>query len=328
MRIFHFLFSVFLISTFFTADAQQTDSLKKVEGFGYNPGKLNMYLYASGEKNDTGLKPLVIVLHGCGQTAHDVAALTGWNKLARLNDFIVVYPQQKIWNNVSTCFNWFQNTDINKGSGECESIFQMIRYMQSHYAIDSNRIFITGLSAGAAMAVVMMATHPSVFNSGAIFAGGAYKLATNAFASAGVMAGTKKMSKDELVKLVREQNPGYTGPYPTMIIYQGMSDLVVNHKNADLLIDQWTGLYGCDNVPDSITLTFKGVKDLQRMDYNDSSGKTVLIFYKVDNLGHRVLVNPGTGNNQGGETGTYGADRNFHSTYQTALDFGILKQGN
>ena len=178
------------------------------------------------------------------------------------------------------------------------------------------------------MAVVMMATHPSVFNSGAIFAGGAYKLATDVFQSAGVMTGTKKLPKEELVQLVREQNPDYTGPYPTMIIYQGMSDLVVNHKNADLLIDQWTGLHDCDNVPDSITLPFKGVKDIQRMDYKDRSGKTVLIFYKVENLGHRVLVNPGPGNDQGGEIGTYGADRNFHSTYQTALDFGILKQEN
>ena len=301
-------------------------SMIQVNEFGNNPGNLKMYVHAYEQERTTSLKPLVIVLHGCGQSADEVAKLTGWNKLGDLNDFIVVYPQQKFINNVSNCFNWFSNANINKGQGESESIYQMILYMRRHYAIDSSRIFITGLSAGAAMSVVMMATHPETFAAGAIFAGGAYKLATNVFASAGVMAGTKKIDKDDLVQLVTEQTRLYKGRYPKMIIYQGMNDYVVNHKNAALLIDQWTGLNHCDNVPDKTEHAFMGIADINRMDYTDNSGKTVVSFYEVANIGHRLLVKPGPAKDEGGETGIYGADRGFHSTYQTAKDFGILKE--
>ena len=323
---FRLAFLLLLLHTCIFVFAQEPDSLLTVTHFGNNPGHLKMFVYPNETKRNSSLKPLVIVLHGCGQTANEVARLTGWNKLARLNDFVVVYPQQRFINNVSTCFNWFRNSDINKGQGECESIYQMILYMQKHYAIDSSRIFVTGLSAGAAMAVVMMATHPGSFKAGAIFAGGAYKLATNAFASAGVMAGTKKLSKDELIKNVVEQNPSFKGVYPEMIIYQGLNDLVVNHKNAGLLIDQWTGINHCDNIPDKTDQPFMGIADIKRMEYADSTGKTVAIFYEVDNLGHRVLVKPGNNKDEGGQIGTYGAGRGFHSTFQTAKEFGIIKE--
>jgi len=308
-----------------TLTAQANDSLRHVHHFGQNPGNLAMYVYGNATRNVSGLKPLVVVLHGCGQTAADVAKLTGWNKLAAINDFMVLYPQQRAWNNISTCFNWFRKKDIEKGKGECESIYQAIRYMIHSYPIDSSRIFITGLSAGAAMSVVMMATHPEQFKCGAIFAGGAYKIADHAFESVGAMLGTKKMEKDELVRLVKEQNPGYPGAYPSMIIYQGLDDLVVNHRNARLLIEQWTGLYGFDDVPDKTEHSFMQVNDISRMEFTDSTGIPVVIYYEVKNLGHRVLIDPGEGPGQGGEAGTYGADRNFHSTWQTAKDFGILK---
>jgi poly(hydroxyalkanoate) depolymerase family esterase len=320
------IFLLFLLHQFTDVTAQPADSLVQINHFGNNPGNLKMFMYVSKIKKDSGLKPLVIVLHGCGQTAEEVARLTGWNKLGHLNDFMVVYPQQKLLNNVSTCFNWFRNADINKGEGECESIYQMIHYMQQNYAIDSNRIFVTGLSAGAAMSVVMMATHPETIRSGAIFAGGAYKLATNAFGSAGVMAGTKKLTKEELIKNVVEQNPAYKGTYPKLIIYQGLNDYVVNHKNAGLLINQWTGITHIDPIPDKTEKPFMNIADIKRMEYWDSLGNTRITFYEIGNLGHRILVKPGNKKDEGGETGTYGADRGFHSTYQTAKDFGIIKQ--
>lgn len=324
MKKFLFIFLSLAISL--AVLAQHPDSLKQVEHFGNNPGKLKMFVHIDERTNDSSLKPLVIVLHGCGQSAAEVARLTGWNKLADLNDFIVVYPQQKFINNVSTCFNWFRNSDINKGQGECESIYQMLLYMRKHHPIDSSRVFVTGLSAGAAMAVVMMATHPESFSGGAIFAGGAYKLATNAFASASAMLGTNKASRDELIKNVTDQNPSYKGKYPEMIIYQGLNDLVVNHKNAGLLITQWSGINHCDTIPDKKDHPFMNVADITRMEYADSSGRIAIIFYEVDNLGHRILVKPGNNKDEGGETGMYGAAKNFHSTYQTAKDFGIIKE--
>lgn len=314
---------VFILLHSYRTTAQDS-LLTEVEKFGNNPGHLRMFIHA-GKNGKTDARPLVVVLHGCGQTASEVAQLTGWNKLADLNDFIVLYPQQRFLNNTGTCFNWFRNADINKGSGECESIYQMIRYMQRHYDIDSSHICITGLSAGAAMSVVMMATHPDLFSAGAIFAGGAYKLATSAWVSPYVMAGTKRLPKDELVRLVAEQNPGYKGKYPLMIIYQGLNDLVVNHKNAGLLVQQWAGINKTDDTADKTETSFMNVADIKRTTYNNSNGEPVVLLYEVDNLGHRVLVKPGPGDDEGGETGTYGADKGYYSIYQTAKEFGILR---
>ena len=318
--------SAFLLLSFcyFSTQAQQNLSLTQIDNFGNNPGNLKMFVYENDALKNTSLKPLVLVLHGCGQNAKDVATLTGWNKLSDSNNFIFLYPQQKMVNNISTCFNWFQNKDIEKGRGECESIFEMISFMQLHYKIDSTKIFITGLSAGAAMSVVMLATHPSLFKSGAIFAGCAYKLATNPLAAFSVMAGNKKISKDKLVKNITDQNPTYERKYPSLIIYQGLNDQIVNHKNAALLISQWTGINKCDSLPTKTETSFASISDITRFTFSDTNGKPIILYYEIKKLGHQLLIKPGDAFNEGGKKGTFGVDKNFHSTYQTAKDFGIL----
>ena len=69
-----------------------------------------------------------------------------------------------------------------------------------------------------------------------------------------------------------------------------------------------------------------GIEDINRLEYTDSSGNVVVIFYEVNHLGHRLMINPGENENEGGQTGIYGVDKNFHSTYQTALEFGLIKK--
>jgi len=275
---------------------------------------------------DTNKLPLVVVLHGCGENAKGASELTGWNKLADINNFVVLYPQQKLLNNPNLCFNWFINHDIEKGQGECESIFQMISFAKKHYTIDSNKIYITGLSAGGAMSVVMTVTHPELFKYGAIFAGGAYKIATNPIDGVIAMLGKKYFQQEKLVKDVREQNPNYHRQYPTLIVYQGLNDPVVNYKSETFLVNQWTGINNSDSIPDKIEHTFMGVKDISRIEYTDSLGRTIFILYEVDNLGHRLMIKPGEKENEGGQTGIFGVDKGFHSTYQTAKEFGIIKK--
>lgn len=303
--------------------SQHTQTLSEITDFGNNPGNLKMFIHSS--KKDTNKLPLVIVLHGCGQKAKDVSELTGWNKLADHNNFFVLYPQQKIWNNPNLCFNWFNNQDIEKGQGECESIFQMISFIINHYAIDNNRIYITGFSAGAAMSVVMTATHPELFQYGAIFAGGAYKIATNPIDGVKALLGKKYISIEQLISDVKEQNPKYKGQYPALIVYQGFNDPVVNYKNAAFIVNQWTGINNSDSIPDKKERPFMGIDDISRTEYTDTLGRITVILYEVKNLGHRLMIKPGKNENEGGQTGIFGVNKGFHSTYQTAKEFGIIK---
>lgn len=305
--------------------AQSSDSLFQISNFGSNPGNLKMFNYLNKKYNKNEPEPIVVVLHGCGQNANDVAELTGWNKLADLNNFIVLYPQQKFSNNSNLCFNWFKSKDIDKGKGECESIYQMIQYLSENYNIDKNKIYITGLSAGAAMSMALLATHPQTFSAGAIFAGTAYRIANNPVTAMNVMIGNRNISNFELAHKVVMQNVEYKGKYPKLIIYQGLSDPIVNRKNAGFIISQWSTLNKMDTIPDKIEINFKNIKDITRFEFQNSDSIPEIIYYEINNLGHRLLVKPGQNNDEGGKTGMFGLNIGFHSTYQTALDFGLIK---
>ncbi len=308
-----------------SAIAQSVDTLFQVNNFGYNPGNLKMFNYFNKEYNKNEPEPLVVVLHGCSQNANDVADLTGWNKLADINNFIVLYPQQKFSNNSNLCFNWFKSKDIDKGEGECESIYQMINYVTENYNVDKNKIFITGLSAGAAMSMALLATHPQTFSAGAIFAGTAYRIANNPATAMSVMFGNRHISNLELAHKVVMQNVEFKGHYPKIVIYQGQNDPVVNRKNASFIISQWSTLCKMDTIPDKIDTNYKNIKDITRFEYQNGDSLTNIIYYEIKNLGHRLLVKPGKNNDEGGKTGLFGLDKGFHSTYQTAIDFGLVK---
>lgn len=308
-----------------SCNAQQSTELTEIKNFGANPGNLKMFVHYKPTQNNVP-KPLVIAMHGCTQSANNIAELTGWNKLADTNDFVVVYPQQKFINNPNLCFNWFNSNDVNKGRGECESIYQMIQYAREHYNIDTTKIFVTGLSAGALMSVVMMATHPQLINNGAIFAGSAYKVAENPISAAAIMLGTNKISAEELTNKVLNQNPTYTGKYPKVIIYQGLQDPIVNNKNAKIIVNQWAGVHNIDTTADKIEISFMNINDITRKEYHNSNGENIITLYEVNHLGHQLVIQPGNAYNEGGSTGIYGVNKLFHSTYQTAKEFGITKQ--
>ena len=124
-------------------------------------------------------RALVVVLHGCGQTAAGYDLGAGWSTLAKHYGFALLMPEQQPSNNANGCFNWFNPEDTARERGEACSIRQMIAHMVADYGIDQRRIFVTGLSAGGAMTSAMLATYPEVFAGGAIIAGLPFGVASN-----------------------------------------------------------------------------------------------------------------------------------------------------
>src|SRR5579864_2799946 len=120
--------------------------LTVTEDFGPNPGELRMLSYVPANRQPA--PALVVVLHGCGQTAAGYDLGAGWSTLARHYGFALLMPEQLRSNNVNACFNWFRPGDIAPDRGEAGSIRQMIARMVDDYGIDKRRIFVTGLSAG------------------------------------------------------------------------------------------------------------------------------------------------------------------------------------
>src|SRR5579871_4106073 len=118
--------------------------ITEVTGFGSNPGGLNMYTYVPAHVLSPA--PLVLALHGCTQSA-SVYVDAGWNELADIWGFVVVYPEATANND---CFDWYDPSNTARGEGQALSIKQMVDYMKANHDVDASRVYVTGLSAGAA----------------------------------------------------------------------------------------------------------------------------------------------------------------------------------
>jgi poly(hydroxyalkanoate) depolymerase family esterase len=149
--------------------APRSSSLREVPKFGRNPGNLRMFVHIPDGL--PSMAPLVVALHGCDQTAEGYDRGTGWSALADRLGFAVVYAEQQPANNPKNCFSWFLPGDTTRDLGEARSIRQMVEHAIANFGVDRSRVFVTGLSAGGAMASAMLATYPEVFAGGAIIAG-------------------------------------------------------------------------------------------------------------------------------------------------------------
>jgi len=296
-------------------------AMEEVSNFGENPGNLRMHIHIP--KNLEGISPVVVALHGCSQDANELAEQSGWNVLADRYNFIVVYPEQRRVNNVSNCFNWFQLKDIEGENGELASIRNMIAYVAMNNQIDFESIYTYGLSAGAAMANSLLANDPSYFAAGAIFAGGPHKSATNALQGMRVMMNPKNLSPEEWGSFINVEDHEN---FPRVILVHGTKDNVVDIQNSEELIDQWSSVHGIDTNPDSINDAFAGNEFISRYTFHTEDNWEAIIYYQLHGVGHKLVVNPGEGDKEGGQTGMYAMDLDFFSTYYVAVDFGLIPQ--
>jgi feruloyl esterase len=301
--------------------------LVEVKNYGTNPGKIKMFLHEPKVAKHSSLKkPIVIVLHGCSQSAEGIAKQTYWNLLADKYGFYVVYPQQNLINNPSLCFNWFSSEDTQKNQGESYSIKEMLNYMTTNYPVDEDRVFVYGVSAGAAMSVVLMANYPEIIDGGAILAGGPFMPELTDLQRIDLMFTPKENTAEKLGNPIKKLNSGFTGNYPKVVIIQGKNDLVVNPKNSDLLIKQWSFLHTIYNSLTDTISDFNQSRDVTKYNFKNSEEESKVIYYEINRMGHSIPIDPGTLPNQGGERSMYTLDKDFFSTYFIARDFGLIPE--
>lgn len=287
--------------------------VKEISNFGTNPGNLRMYLFEpSTSANEAGV---VLVLHGCGQTAEAFAEQTGWNVLAETYGFYVVYAEQKAGNNPTLCFNWFLSRDNQRGEGEARSLIEMIDFVHANYPTDSTKSFVCGLSAGGSMTPVVMACYPDKINAGGIWAGVPYLYSPR---------GDNDFTSQEWGSNVRQAFNDYTGSYPRLFICQGSEDAVTDPINQQRLIQQWTNVHQADQVVDGLNLAFDGNASVEEEIFLNPSGDTIIKSYLVDGMGHGVAIDPGMGKMQGGKESPGAFDVDFFSTFWMADYFGLL----
>jgi poly(hydroxyalkanoate) depolymerase family esterase len=311
------LASCLLLLRLLPLQAQQWQSLSD---FGSNPGQLTAYTYLPAKS--VANRPLVIVMHGCGQDATSFAQLSGWNKLADKHEFAVLYPEQIAANNVQKCFNWFQPQDISSNGGEVESIWQMAAAVISRYGLDSTRVYATGFSAGGAMTTALLSAYPYRFAAGASVAGIAAGAAGDIMSALLMMRGKVSRSGEEWASWIEEQQPGYQGPWPDLMVVQGLADSVVRPANGLELVKQWTSLHGIDAEK---TPADGGSPDeaphVRVMQFRKNHQHTPVVWYKLPDWPHAYPVDPGELDSQGGQTDNWTKDADWHATYWIARFF-------
>jgi len=241
--------------------------------------------------------PLVVMLHGCTQTAEDFAAGTQMNQLAEQYGFIVVYPQQTAKENQNRCWNWFTSSNQTRGRGEPASIAGVVHALveqTSHWTIDTNRIYVAGISAGASMAVVLGATYPDIFAAIGVHSGIEYQAATNLPQSLKVM---RRGGPDPVLQGQRahEAMGNFARRVPT-IVFHGTQDPIVSPINGEQIVQQWiqtnqltlNGTYQADFHRPSRTTAGQvpGGRAYTVSSWTDTNGEEVQVYWKVQGLGH------------------------------------------
>ncbi|HEY5001796.1 MAG TPA: PHB depolymerase family esterase [Ktedonobacteraceae bacterium] len=241
--------------------------------------------------------PLFVMLHGCGQTALDFATGTSMNVLAEQYGFIVVYPQQTRTYNQGLCWNWFLPVNQSRGHGEPAYIVGIIQDVQNNTAlwtIDPTRIYVAGLSAGAAMAVILGVTYPDVFAAIGIHSGLEYQAATNLHSGLKAMRrGGPDPQQQGLAAYTAMSDLSRIVP---TIVFHGTKDTTVAPVNGDQLMQQWMetdhlaskDTYAPDFTrPTSVTSgQVPGGYAYVIATWNAANGNEVQAYWKIGGLGH------------------------------------------
>lgn len=248
--------------------------------------------YAAGSQ-----LPMILMLHGCTQNPDDFAAGTQMNNYADQYKFFTVYPDQPDSANGTKCWNWFLPEDQTRDAGEPSIIAQVVRDVQTTYGIRRDKTFVAGMSAGAAMTVIMGAAYPDLFSAIGVSAGLEYRAGDSA--ATGVLAqqigGPDPNTQGRLAFV----EMGVRAHRMPTIVFHGTLDLTVQYVNGPQIVEQYaqTNDYIDDGINnDSVnyvadqtttgTVPVAGGKNYTRSVYNDALNRPLLEFWSVERMSH------------------------------------------
>jgi poly(hydroxyalkanoate) depolymerase family esterase len=254
-------------------------------------GSLNYRLYVPADHATRELA-LMLMLHGCTQNPEDFALGTQMNALADEFGLVVAYPHQPRAANPSGCWNWFDKRHQHRGSGEPAKLAGLVQSLASEFAIPRERTFVAGLSAGGAMAEVLAATYPDLFDAVGIHSGLPYKAAKDVPSAFAAMKGA---AAEPALRVVG-------GTECRKIVFHGGADATVDPVNAMRILDQARS--GQTNLKQvDLEWQIEG-RRVNQTALQDPAGQPVVELWSVEGGGHAWFG----GDSRGSYTQSVGVD--------------------
>ena len=202
------------------------------------PPERGYRLYVPPHVADGEPLSLVVMIHGCRESAEDFERGTRMNAIADRAGFAVLYPDQAKFANIRRCWNWFEpNTAA--GHGECAIILEMIKAANQHVALDRTRVYVAGMSSGGALAALLAYHHPDVFAAAAVHSGLPPMMPPSAAAAIAAMEKGVRVDPEALADSYWNT---HEVPPPPLIVLHGNADETVTERNATGLMTVWEKL--------------------------------------------------------------------------------------
>ena len=231
--------------------------------------------------------PLLVMLHGCGQTGRDIAAVSRMNRLAARHRFVVLYPEQERVANAQGCWNWFERRN-GRAEAEAATLLAAVDKVARRLPVDLARVAVTGLSAGASMAVLMAALYPHRFCAVAMHSGVAPGTAESAATALAAMHGRREAHLPDLPASTAAATPalpvGASAALPPLLIVHGDADGVVSVRNAAATAQLWAGALGAR--AGAVRTLQRGQRYPMRVTEFKARGRTVVALREVVGLAH------------------------------------------
>jgi poly(hydroxyalkanoate) depolymerase family esterase len=227
--------------------------------------------------------PLVVMLHGCTQSPDDFAAGTRMNAVAEEHICLIAYPAQAASANASKCWNWFRPSDQQRGQGEPALIAGITRQVMRDYAVDPERVYVAGLSAGGAAAAIMGTAYPDLYAAVGVHSGLACGVASDLPSAFAVMQQGEAAAGHGSGGASGRRH--FQRIVPT-IVFHGDRDTTVHPRNGDQVVAQFTGVTTADLQATVEHDRVPGGHAYSRMLHADARGQTILEQWVIHGAGH------------------------------------------
>ncbi|HEY2254359.1 MAG TPA: PHB depolymerase family esterase [Variovorax sp.] len=227
--------------------------------------------------------PLMVMLHGCGQTGRDFAASTRMNRLADRDRFLVLYPEQDRLANAQGCWNWYERRS-GKADAEAATLLAAIDQVLLLYPADRERVALAGLSAGASMAALLATRYPAHFKAVAMHSGVAPGAAKSPATALGAMRGRHVPPMPATAVGKAMGAAAMFAKLPPLMVLHGDADRVVAASNAASSAAVWALATGAKS--GTTRLQQRGKRHPMRVTEYRRGGRTCVKLCEIAGLGH------------------------------------------